>query len=260
VGARVDLNEVQEWKVSNGATGIAHPFHIHINPFQVTEVFAPNTKLPPIKGSGNVLVRGDQVTTGLPTQHPTPFAQLAFGYQLITRDRPIGTVKSITEDSFGQATVILTEKAPSNVQGVWIEWTYVAPKYVTDPAAVLNNDAATTPRRKAAPVTSFGWGSIQELYQTIFNGFETLSMTMGERNLFVGKPSVQIFGGPGGRQPAGSMDDLNQYGVDLIGVTNLASAKQAITMILEQGEGINVKPSYLPWTHTWTIPLAENVS
>jgi hypothetical protein len=60
---------------------------------------------------------------------------------------------------------------------------------------------------------------------------------------------VQIFGGPGGRQPAGSMDDLNQYGVDLIGVTNLASAKQAITMILEQGEGIAAKPSYLPWTH-----------
>jgi hypothetical protein len=45
------------------------------------------------------------------------------------------------------------------------------------------------------------------------------------------------------------MDDLNQYGVDLIGVTNLASAKQAITMILEQGEGIRVNPSYLPWTH-----------
>lgn len=102
---------------------------------------------------------------------------------------------------------------------------------------------------KAAPITSFGWSSVQELYQTIYTGFETLSESMGERTLFVGKPSVQIFGGPGGRQPAGSMDDLNQYGVDLIGVTNLASAKQAIAMILEQGEGIAAKPSYLPWTH-----------
>lgn len=45
------------------------------------------------------------------------------------------------------------------------------------------------------------------------------------------------------------MDDLNQYDVDLIGVTNLASARQAITMILEQGEGISVNPSYLRWTH-----------
>jgi len=102
---------------------------------------------------------------------------------------------------------------------------------------------------KAAPVTSFGWSSIQELYQTIHNGFVTLSEAMGERNLFVGKPSLQIFGGPGGRQPTGSMDDLNQYGVDLIGVTNLAGAKQAIAMILEQGEGIQAKPGYLPWTH-----------
>jgi len=102
---------------------------------------------------------------------------------------------------------------------------------------------------KGAPVTSFGWSSVQELYQTIYTGFQTLSDSMGERNLFVGKPSVQIFGGPGGRQPVGSMDDLNQYGVDLIGVTNLASAQQAITMILEQGEGIAAKPSYQPWTH-----------
>lgn len=76
-----------------------------------------------------------------------------------------------------------------------------------------------------------------------------LTESMGERNLFIGKPSVQIFGGPGGRQPVGSMDDLNQYGVDLIGVTNLKSAKQAIAMILEQGEGIKAPPPYVPWTH-----------
>jgi len=47
------LNTVEEWKVVNAtyAARIAHPFHIHINPFQVTEVFAPNaviegTKIP----------------------------------------------------------------------------------------------------------------------------------------------------------------------------------------------------------------------
>lgn len=104
-------------------------------------------------------------------------------------------------------------------------------------------------RLGAAPVLSFGWKSVQDLYQTILEGFVTLSADMGEKDLFVGKQSVQIFGGPGGRQPVGSMDDLNQYEVDLIPVTNLAGAKQAITMILEQGEGISAKPSYLPWTH-----------
>jgi len=101
----------------------------------------------------------------------------------------------------------------------------------------------------SAPVLGFGWASVQELYEAIGNGFDYLAGTMGERNLFVGKPSLQIFGGPGSAQQQGSMDDLNQYDVDLIGVTNLASAQMAITMILEQGEGIKVNPEYLRWTH-----------
>jgi len=100
----------------------------------------------------------------------------------------------------------------------------------------------------SAPMLGFGWDSVQELYEAIRSGFDYLAATMGERNLFVGKPSLQIFGGPGSPQQ-GSMDDLNQYDVDLIGVTNLASARTAITMILEQGEGIQVNASYLRWTH-----------
>ncbi|HKO55875.1 MAG TPA: multicopper oxidase domain-containing protein [Thermoanaerobaculia bacterium] len=59
VGAAVVLNQVEEWKIVNetypvtpnatGGTGgnrIAHPFHIHINPFQVTEIFDPNALIP----------------------------------------------------------------------------------------------------------------------------------------------------------------------------------------------------------------------
>ena len=47
VGALVLLNQVEEWKVVNEsfAPQIAHPFHIHINPFQVVEIFDPNEKL-----------------------------------------------------------------------------------------------------------------------------------------------------------------------------------------------------------------------
>jgi FtsP/CotA-like multicopper oxidase with cupredoxin domain len=45
VGKVVLLNTVEEWKVSNATTGISHPFHIHINPFQVTETFEPNATL-----------------------------------------------------------------------------------------------------------------------------------------------------------------------------------------------------------------------
>ena len=45
---KVFLGNVEEWKIENTtnvATGpgiIDHPFHIHVNPFQITEVFDPN--------------------------------------------------------------------------------------------------------------------------------------------------------------------------------------------------------------------------
>lgn len=47
VGAVVLLNKVEEWKVMNAtyAVPISHPFHIHINPFQIVEVFDPNQPL-----------------------------------------------------------------------------------------------------------------------------------------------------------------------------------------------------------------------
>ncbi|MEA2571470.1 MAG: hypothetical protein QOI24_3471 [Acidobacteriota bacterium] len=54
VGAAVVLNQVEEWKVVNetypnsegGGNRISHPFHIHINPFQVVEIFDPNATIP----------------------------------------------------------------------------------------------------------------------------------------------------------------------------------------------------------------------
>src|SRR5207248_1076860 len=99
------------------------------------------------------------------------------------------------------------------------------------------------------PVPSFGWDSVQQLYDTIRLGFEHLADTPhAEKELFVGPPSLQIFGGPTSPQH-GTMNDLNQYGLDIIGVTDLATARQAITMILEQGEGVRVNPGYLRWTH-----------
>jgi hypothetical protein len=90
--------------------------------------------------------------------------------------------------------------------------------------------------------------SVQELYEKIAHGFDDLSRELGECNLFVGKPENQLFGGPSSPQH-GTMNDLNQYGLDIIGVTDLASAKQAIRMIVEQGEGMRVPPNYLPYTH-----------
>ena len=50
----VTLNRAEEWTIENttGTNGpglIDHPFHIHINPFQITEVFDPNEYLTNLK-------------------------------------------------------------------------------------------------------------------------------------------------------------------------------------------------------------------
>ena len=52
----VALNVAEEWTISNttakppGPGLIDHPFHIHINPFQITEVFDPNENLTDANG------------------------------------------------------------------------------------------------------------------------------------------------------------------------------------------------------------------
>jgi FtsP/CotA-like multicopper oxidase with cupredoxin domain len=40
----MQLNSAEEWKILNQANDKSHPFHIHVNPFQITEVFQPNAE------------------------------------------------------------------------------------------------------------------------------------------------------------------------------------------------------------------------
>jgi FtsP/CotA-like multicopper oxidase with cupredoxin domain len=51
----VKLDAVEEWKIVNESYGplISHPFHIHINPFQVLEVFRPNDTV--VNAAGNTV-------------------------------------------------------------------------------------------------------------------------------------------------------------------------------------------------------------
>jgi FtsP/CotA-like multicopper oxidase with cupredoxin domain len=70
LGAVVELNRSEEWKIVNASyvQQIAHPFHIHINPFQLTEIFNPNAYMPAsgvAAGAGTVSVaNGDTGVTG----------------------------------------------------------------------------------------------------------------------------------------------------------------------------------------------------
>lgn len=41
------LDTRQEWTIENWSTNVRHPFHIHVNPFQIVELFDPNTMTKP---------------------------------------------------------------------------------------------------------------------------------------------------------------------------------------------------------------------
>ncbi|HXA15920.1 MAG TPA: multicopper oxidase domain-containing protein [Thermoanaerobaculia bacterium] len=128
VGVSVLLNKVEEWKITNATLLIAHPFHIHINPFQVVEVFDPNVTLPGVTGNGTIAMNfGSKTVTGTGTAFTK---QLAVRYLITTATGGTGTIKSIESDT----SLTLTENALQNGSGAY---TYVAPKYVTTQAGIL---------------------------------------------------------------------------------------------------------------------------
>jgi hypothetical protein len=91
--------------------------------------------------------------------------------------------------------------------------------------------------------------SIQDLYQSLATGFCTVNDKIGEKKLFVGDLNAEIWGGPDAPYSASSMDDLNQYGLDIIQVVDLNTALDAIVEIIEEGEGIQAPPAYIEHTH-----------
>lgn len=112
--------------------------------------------------------------------------------------------------------------------------------------------AATAPARftqapRIAPPT-LTFDSVQQLYLALRKGFATVAARIGEQALFCGDPAQQIYGGTGSPYH-GLMNDLNQYGLDVIKVVDLDSATAAIDLILLQGEGIAAPPDYVRHTH-----------
>ena len=79
IGQVMLLNTAEEWKIENRTTSesppgiIDHPFHIHINPFQVVEEFAPNEPLTDPTTGGLIMDRSDPD----PSKH-VPFRKYVF--------------------------------------------------------------------------------------------------------------------------------------------------------------------------------------
>jgi hypothetical protein len=127
VGEVVLLNRVEEWQIFNQTTNIEHPFHIHINPFQVTEVLDVSVKLPAMSGTGTIVITaGSTTVTGTGTSFGK---QVLVGYT-VTAGGTTGTVASI------QSETSLTLATPAPKTGGSGAFTFVAPKYVGDKASL----------------------------------------------------------------------------------------------------------------------------
>ncbi|HEX7151590.1 MAG TPA: multicopper oxidase domain-containing protein [Thermoanaerobaculia bacterium] len=149
LGVVVGLNKAEEWKIVNKtyppATGnqISHPFHIHINPFQVTEVFDPNAVASTADGAGTVTVvmatptANTSTVTGVGTAFTKDFQVGDWiwinGVSTSGGAMAPGMVMSIVSD-----TELTMDAVAGNKKPVTTPSTYVAamPLYTVDPTNV----------------------------------------------------------------------------------------------------------------------------
>ncbi len=125
VGELVLLNTVEEWKVVNETYGppISHPFHIHINPFQITEIFDPNAVLSTADGGGTLSTTNNSaVVTGSGATNFTTV--LRPGWVLNIAGQGLVTVLSIQDDTH----LTLTGVAGTTATG--LTYTVNTPQYV----------------------------------------------------------------------------------------------------------------------------------
>jgi FtsP/CotA-like multicopper oxidase with cupredoxin domain len=132
LGAVVELNRSEEWKVVNdsyGGTAISHPFHIHINPFQLTEIFDPNALIPAGTAVGTVDVKeGSSGVVG----HGTAFLKDFRVGDLITinvvNNLQGGLITAIASDT----NMTLRDDQTASVSGV--SYSQSIPQYTIDDA------------------------------------------------------------------------------------------------------------------------------
>jgi FtsP/CotA-like multicopper oxidase with cupredoxin domain len=139
LGVVVALNHAEEWKIVNEtyppstANQISHPFHIHINPFQITEVFDPNEVLSSKQGPGKVTIApGTSVVTGNGTAFDKDFAVGDFLW--INAGNPVmppGTVVSIESPTSMTINVVApgTAAKPPTTPITNVDYTAATPLY-----------------------------------------------------------------------------------------------------------------------------------
>ena len=73
ISQTMQLNTAEEWKIENTSGFGGHPFHIHINPFQVVELFEPNSPEATTPGNPCYVDKNDPATwKPCPSRQPRP--------------------------------------------------------------------------------------------------------------------------------------------------------------------------------------------
>ncbi|HUP61288.1 MAG TPA: multicopper oxidase domain-containing protein [Thermoanaerobaculia bacterium] len=143
LGAVVELNRNEEWKVVNETYGplISHPFHIHINPFQLDEIFEPGSYIP-VSGAGKGTVA---VTVNLPTVTGTGTSfrtDFQAGDVININNGQGGTIKSIEDATH----LTLTGNATATVTGAG--YSMLIPQYTIDKATMRAGQCYLDPNVK----------------------------------------------------------------------------------------------------------------
>ncbi|HYK02370.1 MAG TPA: multicopper oxidase domain-containing protein [Thermoanaerobaculia bacterium] len=170
VGASVVLNQSEEWTVVNQtyAPAISHPFHIHVNPFQLTEIFDPNAYIPyPEGGTGGGTV---SVTEGSKTVVGTAMSDkirvgdvINFNIKINNINKPQGgVIKAIAGDRKQ-----LTLASAATATGTTNSYSILIPQYTID-TPTRANQCYLDPQRKNTWVSCVNEPSEQRVWWDVF--------------------------------------------------------------------------------------------
>lgn len=133
LGLSVRLNRVEEWKVVNATyvpNQISHPFHIHINPFQIVEVFDPNEALSSAPGAGTVTTTAGSPTV---TGNGTSFTDVHVGDFIWINGENPATVLAVNTNPPSPPTLTISINAKGRTDATY---------QIATPLYTVNKEAA----------------------------------------------------------------------------------------------------------------------
>lgn len=143
LGAVVELNRSEEWKIVNDtySPAISHPFHIHVNPFQITEIFEP-TAVASTAGAGTVsITNASTAVTGSGTSFTNDFRA---GDSIWIGNTFAGVVSSVTSNT----AMTLTKAATSTIANS--AYSVVIAQYTVDASTARKGQCVLDPEVKSS--------------------------------------------------------------------------------------------------------------